>query len=345
VAGPLAHPSPPPQKRRNYSLGSSPAACCRLLLPPAAACCCRLLLPPAAACCCRLLPPAAAACCCRLLLPPAAAACCCRLLPPAAAACCRLLPPAAAACCRLLLPPAAACCADTLHFFLGLLLNLKNRTRRPATGFAAVDQMCDAISNCCARCCDCFLFNLLRKKSTFYVLMFLCLFWAVFNLVLSSMSVSQVYDRDSKRATKDIRACNPADACGGKSCDGLPGFPDVANPFEFYVSDKSGNQILKMTCSWPVGNNVIRFGCAIFDIFMFFCIAWYGYWVLHECTPFPKNTKTFHVLLFLAADGWWWVVMVTDAILLSKMNDACATISRRFTNNALATVGSVRVFL
>jgi hypothetical protein len=210
---------------------------------------------------------------------------------------------------------------------------------------AAFEQMCDAISKCCARFCDCFLFNLLRRKSTFYVLMFLCFFWATFSLVLSSTTLNQVYDRDAKRATKDIPICNPADACARKSCGTGPvAYPEVVNPFEFYVNDKSGNQILKMTCTWPQGNNISRFGCAIFDIIVFLIIGWYSFWVLRECTPFPQNTKTFHVILFLAADGWWWFNLVSDAILIVRASDACSAVTRRFTNNANSTVGSVRVF-
>jgi hypothetical protein len=195
----------------------------------------------------------------------------------------------------------------------------------------------DSVKACCGSFCGCF-GNVLRKKASLYVLMFLCLFWAAFDLVLSAMSVNQVYDRDSKRATPDIKDCNPKDACAGNSCGNALAFPDVANPFEFYVSDKSGNQILKMTCTWPIGPNASRFCCAISCIVMFFCI---GIWVWR--TPYPRYTKYFHVLLFLAADCWWWAVMVTDATLIIKANDACKIVQKRLTNDV--TVGSVRVFL
>jgi hypothetical protein len=203
-----------------------------------------------------------------------------------------------------------------------------------AAGFAQVDQM-DKVSACCGSFCGCF-GNVLRKKTTLYVLMFLCLFWATFDLVLSSMSVNQVYDRDPKRATTDIKDCNPKDVCAGQSTCGLA-FIDVSNPFEFSVADKSGNQILKMLCTWPIGPNASRFCCAISCIVMFFGIA---VWVFR--TPYPRFTKFFHVLLFLAADCWWWAVMITDATLVIKANDSCKTISKRLSSDV--AVGSVRDF-
>jgi hypothetical protein len=189
----------------------------------------------------------------------------------------------------------------------------------------------DKISACCGSFCGCF-GNVLRKKTTLYLLMFLCLFWATFDLVLSSMSINQVYDRDPKRATVDVKECSPKDACAGEC--GLA-FVDVSNPFEFYVADKGGNQFLKMLCTWPIGPNASRFCCAISCIIMFFSI---GVWVCR--TPYPRYSKIFHVLLFIAADCWWWAVMVTDATLVIKANDSCKIIQKRLTNDA--TVANVR---
>jgi hypothetical protein len=73
---------------------------------------------------------------------------------------------------------------------------------------------------------------------------------------------------------------------------------------------------------------------------MFFGI---GVWVFR--TPYPRYTKIFHVLLFLAADCWWWAVMITDATLIIKANDSCKVIQKRLTNDvAIASVRPCSVF-
>jgi hypothetical protein len=193
----------------------------------------------------------------------------------------------------------------------------------------------DKFKACCGSCCGCF-GNVMRTKACLYALMFICFFWAAFDLVLSSMSVvNQVYDRDPNWSGYTAFDCSVKDFCAGKC---LLTSAQVPNPLEYSISDKNGKISLKVFCTWPIGPNSSRFCCAICTMIMFVAV---GVWACR--TPYPKYTKIFHVILFLAADVWWWAVMVTDATLVIQSNNACKSLQ----SNALLTPygeASVRLF-
>ncbi len=193
----------------------------------------------------------------------------------------------------------------------------------------------DKFKACCGSFCGCF-GNVLRTKACLYALMLICFFWATFDLVLSSMSVNQVYDRDPSNFGGVSYDHSAKDICAGKS---LPTPAEVPNPLEYTIKDKNTGKInLKIFCTWPIGPNSSRFCCAICTMIMFIAV---GAWACN--VPYPKYTKFFHVILFLAADCWWWAVMVTDATLLIQSNNLCKKLLDEKGLNALGEA-SVRPF-
>lgn len=186
---------------------------------------------------------------------------------------------------------------------------------------------CGSFCGCLGKACGCFA-DVLRKKQSLYVMMFLCLFWATFNLVLSSMTVFQVYNRDSIRGA-GFPDCTAENACNS-NCGGVvnrrTALVNLPNPLEITVVDNRGNIALEMFCTWPIGPNASRFGCAVFCIIMFIAVF---VWACR--TPHPQYSKFFHVILFLAADVWWWAVMITDATEIIKSNASCQELQVRTT--------------
>lgn len=186
---------------------------------------------------------------------------------------------------------------------------------------------CGSFCGCMGKACECFA-DVLRKKPSLYVLMFLCLFWATFNIVLSSMSLFQVYDRNPIRGA-GFPDCSVNDACNS-NCGGLvnrrTAQVNVPNPLEITVGDNRGNIALRMLCTWPIGPNASRFSCAISCIIMFICVFIWAY-----RTIYPQYSKIYHVIPFLAADAWWWAVMITDATEIIKSNASCQELQVRAT--------------
>jgi hypothetical protein len=146
----------------------------------------------------------------------------------------------------------------------------------------------DKIKSCCGSFCGC-MFSGLRTKAALYSLMAICLFWATFDLVLSSMTVKLVYSYDpavdAARFNSALSKCSASDVCGG-NCAVLQ-TSTVPNPFEFTVYDSTGKDVLlNAFCTWPIGPNSSRFCCAICSIIMFVAV---GIWVFR--TPYPKYSK------------------------------------------------------
>jgi hypothetical protein len=192
----------------------------------------------------------------------------------------------------------------------------------------------DKLKSCCGSFCGCF-GNVLRTKASLYTLMFLCLFWATFNLVLSSMTINPVVTPETF-----ITGCTTKDFCDNKCLGGRPSGPNapiIPNPVEFIGSNRNGDQIWKIQCSWLIGPNASRFCCAISSIIMFIVV---GVWVFR--TPYPQYSKFFHVIPFIAADAWWWAVMVTDATEIIKSNDQCKALLPIFLSAAVPNL-SVRL--
>ena len=151
-----------------------------------------------------------------------------------------------------------------------------------AIRLVAVDLM-DKVKSCCGSLCGC-LCSTLRTKVALYALMAICLFWATFDLVLSSMTVKPVYSLDTAASSpsSDYSKCSATDVCSG-SCIAL-GSAGVPNPFEFTLYKSDSNAVLLTAfCTWPIGPNSSRFSCAICSIIMFGAV---GVWVLR--TPYPK---------------------------------------------------------
>lgn len=142
------------------------------------------------------------------------------------------------------------------------------------------------------------------------------------------MSLFQVYDRDPIRGA-GFPDCSVNDACNS-NCGGLvnrrTAQVNVPNPLEITVGDNRGNIALRMLCTWPIGPNASRFSCAISCIIMFICVFIWAY-----RTMYPQYSKIYHVIPFLAADAWWWAVMITDATEIIKSNASCQELQVRAT--------------
>jgi hypothetical protein len=213
------------------------------------------------------------------------------------------------------------------------ILSGKNRCTCSLRSFAL--GLMDKCTSCCGSFCGCFA-KTLRLKASLYVLMFLCLFWAVFNLTLSSITVKPVFEGPLSEV-QPFLGCSANDVCSGKPlCSVI-----FNNPFEFVMTDKSGKLYLRIFCTWYIGPNASRFCCSICCIIMFIMV---GIWAIR--TPYPKYSKIFHVIPFIAADVWWWAIMVTDATQLIQSNDNCKTLSKRFANDQVTySVRLSQVFL
>jgi hypothetical protein len=149
--------------------------------------------------------------------------------------------------------------------------------------------------------------------------MFICLFWSTFDLVLSSMTVVPSFNvGGSSSRFSQIKDCDVGEVCKSSQCSLLFGFPPggIPNPLDMSVSDSRGS--FKISCSWSVGANASRFCCAIACIFMFIGIA-----VIIYRTPYPKFNRILYCTVFLAADAWWWAIMITDATMVIKSDEAC----------------------
>jgi hypothetical protein len=202
---------------------------------------------------------------------------------------------------------------------------------------------CGSFCGCLAACCSCFA-SVLRTKPCLYALMFFCFSWAVFDLVLSSMSVKEVYDLNVTKTILNIpQDCSAKDACAGACLIPAATF-DIPKPLDFTISNKNGTVYLKFFCTWPIGPNSNRFCCACCCIVMFIAI---GVWVCR--TEFPKYTNFIHVPMFAAATCWWWAVMVLDATLVIRSNTSCKNLQTTLLFNPYAPDpllldGSVRLF-
>jgi hypothetical protein len=196
---------------------------------------------------------------------------------------------------------------------------LSENNRRTCSLRSSALGLMDKCTSCCGSFCGCFA-KALRLKASLYVLMFLCLFWAAFNLTLSSITVIPVFEGPESKAQQYV-GCSANDVCSGKPECSVP----FNNPFEFVKTDKSGKTLLRIFCTWYMGPNASRFCCSICCIIMFIMV---GIWAIR--TPYPKYSKIFHVIPFIAADVWWWAIMVTDATQLISSKDGCTTLSKRF---------------
>jgi hypothetical protein len=168
---------------------------------------------------------------------------------------------------------------------------------------------------CCSSLCG-FCGKVLRARASLRVLMFLCFFWTTFNIVLSSMTVTPLWQYDKARMGYDFLDCPISDLCRNRCPGKLP--PPI--PVEMIVISPSFPDVvlIRLFCPWPVSANASRFCCAICCIIMFTGIL---IWAFRQ--PNSKPSKLFYVIPFIGADLWWWAVMFTDATELASANNEC----------------------
>jgi len=165
---------------------------------------------------------------------------------------------------------------------------------------------------CCGSLCG-FCGKVLRAKASLRALMFLCFFWTTFNIVLSSMTVTPLWQVDTRRVV-DSLTCSVSDWC----MNGCQRFLVPPKPVEMIVSGPDDSVVMRLVCPWPVSANASRFCCAICCIIMFTGML---IWAFRQ--PNSKPSKLFYVIPFAGADIWWWAVMFTDATELANSNGKC----------------------
>lgn len=165
---------------------------------------------------------------------------------------------------------------------------------------------------CCGSLCG-FCGKVLRTRACLRALMFLCLFWTTFNIVLSSMTVTPLWQVD-KTLSNDFLSCSVSDYCS----NGCQEYVRPPKPCQLTVSTPQGAVAIRLSCPWPIGANASRFCCALLCIIMFT-----GILIRAFRQPNSKPSKWFYVVPFIAADVWWWVIMFTDVTEITKSNDQC----------------------
>jgi hypothetical protein len=166
---------------------------------------------------------------------------------------------------------------------------------------------------CCGSLCG-FCGKVLRAKASLRALMFLCLFWTTFNIVLSSMTVTPLLQIDETRVINNLK-CSPSELCNG--CQDYIRPP---RPCLMTVSTPTPDNVvaIRLSCPWPIGANASRFCCALCCIIMFT-----GILIRAFRQPNSKHSKWLYVVPFIAADVWWWAIMFTDATEITNSNDQC----------------------
>jgi hypothetical protein len=171
---------------------------------------------------------------------------------------------------------------------------------------------------CCGSFCG-FFGKALRTKAALHALMFLCFFWTTFNIVLSSMTVTALFQVDPKRMN-DFLPCSPSDYCS----NGCQNYLQPPRPCNLIVTSPDDVVVIHIFCPWLISTNASRFCCSICCILMFTGML---IWAFRK--PNSKPSKLYYAIPFIVADIWWWAVMVTDATEIIKSNNECNAVKQK----------------